>query len=439
MAVHNLITGSTAVEISTSVEEAILAGALPPEAPLPTVRRCAEALGVSPATVAAAYRRLRERGLIVTRGRKGTSVSSLPALPTPAPGALPAGVRELSVGNPDIERLPAFGPALASLNPPPRVYGETLKDPALVALSRKQLEADGIPATHVTVVSGALDGLERVLQAHLRPGDRVAVEDPAFSGVLALLQPLGLVPMAVPIDELGMLPEALASALEGGARAVIATPRAQNPTGAAFDARRARALRKVLRAHPDTVVMEDDHAGPIAGAPAETITGATRHWAIARSHSKALGPDLRVAVLAGDEGTVSRVEGRQLISMRWVSHVLQQLVGALWSDPAVRRDVKRTARLYTRRRSALIDALARHGIAASGRSGLNVWIPVREESAVVSALLERGWAVAAGERFRLQSGPAIRVTTATLLPEEARQLADDLASILMPSSRTFAS
>jgi DNA-binding transcriptional MocR family regulator len=78
----------------------------------------------------------------------------------------------------------------------------------------------------------------------------------------------------------------------------------------------------------------------------------------------------------------------------------------------------------------LIEALAAHGIAAHGRSGFNVWIPVRQETATVQALAERGWGVSAGERFRLRSAPAIRITVSALLPEEAQRLAADLAAVL---------
>ncbi len=415
------------------------AGRLPPEAPLPTVRACAASLGVSPATVASAYRLLRERGLVVTRGRRGTRVSPQPPLPTLPSASPPPGVLDLATGNPDLELLPPLGPALARLDPPRRAYGEALKDPALEELARRQLRADGIAADYITVVSGALDGLERVMAARLRPGDGVALEDPAFSGTLALLHTLGLTPVPVAMDERGLLPEALERALRTGARAVVVTPRAQNPTGAAFDAARARALGRVLRAWPDVLVMEDDHAGPVSGATSQSICKGRRHWAVARSYSKSLGPDLRVAVLVGDAETIARVEGRQLIGMRWVSHVLQQLVVALHRSKQLDRQLARAAHTYNERRLALIRALADHGIAASGRSGLNVWIPVPEEAACVSGLLEAGYAVSAGERFRLASPAAIRVTTACLAPAKARRFADALAQLLAPSSRTHAS
>jgi len=82
------------------------------------------------------------------------------------------------------------------------------------------------------------------------------------------------------------------------------------------------------------------------------------------------------------------------------------------------------------RREALIEALASHEIGAHGKSGFNVWIPVREEAATVQALAERGWGVAAGERFRLRSVPAIRVTTSALVPDEAERFAADFAAAL---------
>jgi hypothetical protein len=61
---------------------------------------------------------------------------------------------------------------------------------------------------------------------------------------------------------------------------------------------------------------------------------------------------------------------------------------------------------------------------------LNVWIPVKTETATVQALAERGWGVAAGERFRIRSAPAVRVTTSALVPDDARRFAADFVSAL---------
>ena len=433
------ITGKRAVEIAASIEAAVREGRLAPGQQLPTVRALAARLDVSPTTVSAAYRTLRQRGLLMAGGRRGTSVREVPPLRTPLAPPLPRGARDLATGNPDPALLASLGPALRRIDPSPHLYTGEHQLPALRKLALHEFAADGIPADSLALVSGALDGMERVLQAHLRPGDRIALEDPAFSNVIDLCAALGLEMVPVTIDGRGPLPSSLAAALDLGVRALVVTPRAQNPTGAALDTRRTRELRRVLRAAPDLLLVEDDHAGAISGAACHTLVEASRQrWAVLRSVSKTLGPDLRLAFLAGDRETVARVEGRQRIGFRWVSHVLQRLVVELAQTRGAAVRLRTAARTYSRRRQALLHALAEHGIDASGNSGLNVWIPVPEESAVVQRLLAEGWAVAAGERFRIRTGPAIRVTTASLDPAEARRLAQAVAHCLDPGHTTAA-
>ncbi|HET8798664.1 MAG TPA: aminotransferase class I/II-fold pyridoxal phosphate-dependent enzyme, partial [Thermoanaerobaculia bacterium] len=377
MSVQKYISGNGAVNIAGSVEAALAAGHLAPGTPLPPVRALAGHLRVSPATIAAAYRLLQDRGVVVADGRRGTRIRPAAPIAIPREAPVPRGVRNLADGNPDPALLPDLRAALRRLDMDARLYGEELNDPPLLALAREQFRADGIDAAHVSVVSGAMDGLERVLREHLRPGDRVAVEDPSFTGVLDLLNALSLVAVPVEQDDEGMLPASLKKAIRSS-DAIIVTPRAQNPTGAAFTPRRARALRAALAARPDLLVIEDDHAGTVAGAEYVSIVDRTRaKWAVVRSVSKAMGPDLRVALVAADALTHARVEGRQNLGVRWVSHILQRLVVLLAKD----RAPLRAGRIYTQRRNALLAALRERGIAAHGASGLNVWIPVPEETA----------------------------------------------------------
>ncbi|HYK02658.1 MAG TPA: aminotransferase class I/II-fold pyridoxal phosphate-dependent enzyme [Thermoanaerobaculia bacterium] len=422
MIVQKYISGVSAVNIAASVEAAVANGKVAAGSLLPPVRALAAQLAVSPTTVAAAYRLLQDRGVIVSDGRRGTRVRSAPPIAMPSELAYPEGVRDLAAGNPDAALLPR----LPRLELDQRLYGEEVNDPELIELAREQFRGDGIAAEHVTVVSGALDGIERVLREHLRAGDRVAVEDPSFTGVLDLLNALSLVAVPVALDDDGPLPSELRKAIRA-CEAVIVTPRAQNPTGAALTTKRARELRAVLAAKPGLVVIEDDHAGPAAGADYVTIIDRQREkWAVVRSVSKWLGPDLRVAVMASDPRTHARVQGRQTLGARWVSHILQRIVVSVWRD----RVTQRAGRVYAERRDALLRALRERGIAARGVSGLNVWIPVAEESATITALLQLGWAVKAGERYRIASPPAIRVTIATLEPKEAVRFAEDLAKVL---------
>jgi DNA-binding transcriptional MocR family regulator len=398
-------------------------------------------LELSPATVAAAYRLLAHRGIVFTDGRRGTRVAARPpvARREKAPslagalttaGRLPEGVVDLASGNPDPALLPDVRPHLERAAQK-ALYGAPDVDAELAAAARADFTADGIPAEHIAVVSGALDGCERVLEAHLKPGDRVAVEDPGYVRVLDLVAAMALIAIPVELDDAGMRPEGLAEALRRGARAVLLTPRAQNPTGAALDPSRAGELARTLRGRPEVLVIEDDHAGAVAGAPAVSLAGSLPNpWAAVRSVSKSLGPDLRIALLAGDAVTVARVRGRQALGPGWVSGVLQRAVASLTSDKTVQRLLNRAGRTYEERRGALRAALSSQGIGSRGASGLNVWIPAPEEARLVGALLARGWAVAAGERYRIRTGPALRVTAAALEPRDALRFAENLAACL---------
>ncbi len=405
------ITGSDASAIVSSIEAGVRVGKIPHGAALPTVRALAAALKVSPTTVAAAYRTLRQRGMLIAQGRRGTRISARPPVLSRPMLEIPRGLRNLIQGSPDPQLLPDLRSLAPQLTLRPRLYGETTNRPKLLALAAKQLAADHIPTTALAIMGGALDAIERVLQAHTRPGDRIAVEDPGYSEIFALLGALGLAAEPVDVDEFGLIPDALERVLRSRVTACIFTPRAQNPLGAALDEQRERELRKVFDRHADVLVIEDDHAGPVSGAPAWTVCHQKKaRWAVVRSVSKSLGPDLRLAVVAGDATTIARVEGRQNLGAGWVSHILQEIVELLWSDPATKEQLRLAAETYSVRRAALMTALSAHGIAAYGRSGLNVWIPVPEEGSIITSLAAAGWGVRAGERYRIKSPPAIRVT-----------------------------
>ncbi|ARV82890.1 aminotransferase class I/II-fold pyridoxal phosphate-dependent enzyme [Mycobacterium intracellulare] len=439
MPVQNSITGTGADSIAASIEAAISAGSLTPGDALPPVRELATQLGVNANTAAAAYRLLRDRGAVETAGRRGTRVRHRPAT---SPRSLlglevPAGVRDLSTGNPNPHLLPIAGAAPPAPAPAaPVLYGGPAISPALEEFARHALTADGVPAEHLAVTSGALDGIERALTAHLRPGDRVAIEDPGWANLLDLLAALGLSAEPVRVDDDGPLTADLARALGRGARALVVTNRAQNPTGAALSADRAEGLREVLaRRAEDLLVVEDDHCAGIAGVPLRTLAGCTAHWAFVRSASKAYGPDLRVAVLAGDRRTVERVHGRLRLGPGWVSHLLQRLAVGLWSDSAAAELVADAERRYADRRSRLCDALAGRGLDAHGRSGLNVWVPVPDEAVAISRLLGAGWAAAPGARFRMRTPAGIRLTISDLAPDEIDPLADAVAQAVRPDGR----
>jgi DNA-binding transcriptional MocR family regulator len=442
---YDVISGDGSRAIAASVEAGIASGALPAGERLPTVRELAARLRVSPATVAEAYRQLRERGLLTGAGRGGTRVRS--ARPRSwrrsAPPAA-TGVRNLAGGNPDPALLPDLRPALAAVagqlgDGKAVLYGQAESRPDLVSVFAQAFAADGMDATDLVIVGGALDGIARVLDVHLRPGDKVAVEDPCYCGILDVLEAGGLQPVPVAVDDRGLRPEQLEPALRQ-AQALILTPRNHSPTGAALDATRAAELRAVIDQAPELLVIEDDPAALIADAPMHTIAGRgdRQRWAVVRSVAKALGPDLRLAALAADPTTARRVLTAQQATTGWVSHLLQAVVLAVLQDPVTPDLLAHASATYARRRQALLDALADRAIPAHGRSGLNVWLPVDDEATTAQTLQANGWTVRGGEAFRLVTPPGLRITVATLQPDDAIALADRIVDALTGPTRSRA-
>lgn len=419
------------------MERAVGSGEMEPGQLLPSMRELAVELGVNPNTVAAAYRILRERAVIETAGRRGSRVRPRPATTGReyARVEVPEGVRDVASGNPDPALLPsltkAFAAAAEQGDREPVLYGDDPVEPELARIARDRMAADGVPRGPLAVAAGSLDAIERVLVAHLKPGDTVAVEDPGWGSLLDLVPALGLRTVPVGVDDDGPLPDDVRGALDSGARALIVTDRAQNPTGAVVSATRARALRSVLREHPEVLLIEDDHGHGIVDLPLHPLAGATRSWTFVRSVAKAYGPDLRLAVLTGDPVTVDRVRGRQCLGPGWVSRLQQRAVVRLWTDEA--QGPAAVAAAYGRRRDLLLSALAERGVQAYGRSGLNVWIPVPDETGAVARLLHAGWAVSPGARFRMSAPPGIRITISTLGADEAGPLADAVASAIGPA------
>lgn len=421
----------SASELADYIERQVVEGALVAGERLPAIRELARRSDLAPGTVAAAIRRLVERGILVTRGRRGTFVAGEAEFVTEL--AVPDGLFDCASGNPDPSLLPDLGPVLARLDTEPVLYGEPGVFDALEAAARRWAGVE-VDSANMAVVGGALDGVERALGAHLRPGDRVMVEAPGWPVVNDLLRAMGLEPVPVPIDDSGYLPDALEERA-GSVEAIICTPRVQNPTGAAVDASRAAELGEILDRHPRMLVIEDDHAGFVAGVPLFLIGPRRPRWVLVQSASKSFGPDLRTAVLFGDPVTVRRLRARQAAGAGWVSHLLQQLLASLLDDPSTPGLLERATQVYDQRREALISALARRDLVARGRSGFNVWVEVPDEQRAVAALADAGFAVRGGDRWRQGTPPAVRITTSLLLPEHCEEMADALAAAVSVEPR----
>ncbi|MBV7536618.1 transcriptional regulator PtsJ [Duganella sp. sic0402] len=429
-----MISGSTAIEIADCIRALVQSGDYQPGDALPPVRELAGTLGVNRNTVAAAYQRLTKAGIAVAQGRLGTTIRAPHRAGEQEGASADTPLTDVAHGNPNASWLPDLSALLAARPFKPVVYGEDTILPELRAWGQAWFASDCPAGWELALTNGAVDAVERLAVAHLVAGDKVAVEDPAFLGTVNALRIGGMQAVGVAIDDQGMQPQALARALQEGARAVLLTPRANNPTGCALSKYRADALKRVLAGYPNVLVILDDHFALLADTPCHAVIPAsTTRWALVRSVSKALGPDLRLAFVACDAGTAARLRIRLAPGMTWVSHILQHAVAACLGSEQVRQQVDTARSAYAARREQLVAALRSEGIGVPCPSGgLNVWIPLeRDARDVAYAMAKKGWLVRLGSAYDVQGqSQAIRVTISNLEEGQAQRLARDLKSCL---------
>ncbi|MEP7369691.1 MAG: aminotransferase class I/II-fold pyridoxal phosphate-dependent enzyme, partial [Dermatophilaceae bacterium] len=117
----------------------------------------------------------------------------------------------------------------------------------------------------------------------------------------------------------------------------------------------------------------------------------------------------------------------------WSSRVLQRVLLNLLTDPAAVATVAHARDEYTRRRVALVAALASRGIHIADGDGLNLWVPVHDESAAIVRLARQGVGVTPGSPFEVipGGGSHVRVTAGLVTAGH-----EDLAEVLAAAANT---
>ncbi len=433
----------TPLAIATEISRLVREGTISPGERLPTVREVAAGLAVSAGTVSAAWRALADAGLIVSRGRSGTFVRSVRATSMTSRlqglAASPAARLDLSRGTPDPAMLPSLETALSHAKPRADTGGYH-DAPVLPELRDVLVEQWPTRVEALTIVDGALDAISRILELVARFGDTVALESPGFPHFFDLLDAIGVQAVPLEVDDSGVTPLSLARALARKPAAVILQPRAQNPTGVSMSKERARALANVLVTGADwrrITVIEDDHSGLIASAPAVTLsTWLPSQVVHVRSFSKSHGPDLRIAAVSGPRPLIDRLVRRRALGPGWTSRLLQSVLYELLTEESAVARVRTARLIYRDRIDRLAVALRRLGIEVGDPDGINLWLPVRDERAALVRLAASGISAAAGAPFHAPGAayePHLRVTAGMVI-ENVRLVAETLADAASATS-----
>jgi DNA-binding transcriptional MocR family regulator len=438
----NAIEDRSARGIAAAVGRLINAGDISPGTRLPTVRELAAVLGTSPARVDAAWRALAARGIIETQGRRGSFAKGAAESVAPSrwwglTGSANQFKLDLSTGAPDQSLLPHLDAAVSRSAERLALtsYQGPLVIPELEQVLRARWRPQGEPE-RITIVNGALDAIDRLLAVAVRFGDRVMVEEPGYPPVFDLVDAHGAEAVPVRLDEQGISPAALRDAIRASPSALILQPRAQNPTGIAMTAARARELARILLPASGVTILEDDHAADLTGGRAVTLARHLPERTVrVLSFSKSHGPDLRLAAVGGPARILDALIARRALGPGWSSRLVQTLLMLMLTDPLTVAEVRHARSVYAERRNRLVAELDRLGITTTGTDGINLWISVMREREAVHALASQGISVAPGAPFFVRPDPPsfIRLTCGAVVDGYA-ELAVAIAGAARPAA-----
>ncbi len=406
-----------------SIRDLIQSGRLQTGARLPTVRILGSLLGVSPATVAGAWSRLRELGLIETRRRGGTVVTDIGARV-----ALRSGVRDeqswdLAQGLIDYSLLPDLGQALLAGLQESSIHRASKEHaiPSLVAAVSPTWPFQ--PEAWSTAGSGT-EGTLLAIQAAAGERSVVAIESPTSPRLLDICATLGLELIAVECDESGPTPESLREALTRQPAAFVYQPRAQVPLGHAVNAARLSELAQELKRSPNTQIVEDDFIGMISLATAPSMGALLQgRTLLVRGYCNTYGIDLRTCVIGGSSRLVDRVRRLRSFGAAMNSRILQGALAWLLRDERTGKAVANAQQRYAVRRQNLLTLLRARELTVQGNDGLNLWVSVAHEEAAIVSLAAHGISVGSGSRCHVgqKTGEFLRLSTARL-PDDIKAL-----------------
>lgn len=366
-------------EVAQSVASMIHDGTLSAGARAPSLRSLGKQLNVSVATVMQAYEELEKNGLLKARPQSGFYVQAIPPSSHSAPrwrsttaaarkvqigahmnevlaSARVPGVLDLAIANPATELLPvkALNRSLK------RVCSARATDALAYApiegmqelrnsIARRSMHLEHpVNPDSVLITTGATEALSLCLRAVARAGDVIAVESPAYFGVLQIIESLGMLALEIDTDPVdGLRPEALAVVLQREpVAAVVSVGTFNNPTGSVVP-REAREQIVALLAEQGIPLIEDDIYGELYLGQHKPLPykafDRTGQVMTCSGFSKTIAPGYRVGWIVADN-TMAKLKDLKLISSSSTPTLTQMTIADFLMDGRYDRHLTRLRR-----------------------------------------------------------------------------------------------
>uniref|UniRef100_A0AAR2LCD5 Aminotransferase class I/classII large domain-containing protein n=1 Tax=Pygocentrus nattereri TaxID=42514 RepID=A0AAR2LCD5_PYGNA len=182
------------------------------------------------------------------------------------------------------------------------------------------------------VTTGSQEGLCKVFEMLVNPGDTVLLDAPTYSGTLAALQPLGCNIVNVPSDQYGMIPDSLRDILaqwdshkpdSTTPKVLYTIPNGGNPTGASMTLERKQKVYELWSNYTDLFFFFQPWASTFLSLDVDGRVIRTD------SFSKILSSGLRIGFVTGPKPLVDRVVLHIQASTMHTSTLTQLMVSQL--------------------------------------------------------------------------------------------------------------
>ncbi len=271
------------------------------------------------------------------------------------------------------------------------------------------------------ITDGCQQSLDLLCKAFLRPGDCVALENPAYPGAIAILSAARVRVLGVAVETgaegngpLGMDVSGLESVLvQNRVKMILVTPDFQNPTGTTLPVPSRRRLLDLAARHQIPVVEDHIYARlRLRGANLPSLAAMDRNGVVIQidSFSKVAFPGLRVGWVIGPKNVVERLRLVKQITDLHTDQLAQATLAEFVKRGFLARHIARMKKVYSSRLNALETALARHMPEdvtwTRPEGGMSVWVTLPagvDAGELLIHVRERGVLFVPGRHFYLQT------------------------------------
>jgi DNA-binding transcriptional MocR family regulator len=254
-----------------------------------------------------------------------------------------------------------------------------------------------------------------LLIALTSPGDVVLTEALTYPGIKAAAACRGARLVGVPMDEHGILPDALdAACRKHSPKAVYLIPTIHNPTTATMPRSRREHVAEILRAR-NVLLLEDDAYGMLEPKAVPLAALIPERTYFAATFSKCIAPGLRVSfLLTPDQDAASLLANALRATVHMPAFLMVALVTRWLQDGSADAIIAAIRDEATARQKLASQVLARHAFSRHP-NGLHIWVtlpPSWNRTEFASYVQRQGLGVVTAEAFSVEDAPphAIRVS-----------------------------